>query len=349
MRVSGLRFMAGAAAGLAVAVGALLALAPPAQQTRTPDPAGAVAAPSSPSAENEPRAASAGDAPPANGAQRAADVATATLPSAPAVTPVQPPPELKVEEAPPQEQAIAEPRPDPIEAAPSSATYEGPPALPDNVATPDTSDAPEPEAAEPTRETANTPPVDTTATQAAPPPQPAWRRYAAAAAASEGPRVAVALVGFGEDPAAVERFLALGAPVSVVVDPGDAALADRARAIGGEALTLGAAGRGAFVGVALTAGADAPDPELLTLDLREGAARPSADGGLTLRPDLALPDGASAERVFFTLREAERRALEAGGPVVVALGADEAAVTGLARWMAVSDVPPAPLTAAVAR
>ena len=181
---------------------------------------------------------------------------------------------------------------------------------------------------------------------AAPEPQPAWRRNAEAFDARGAAPVAVALTGV--DAGGLARALALGAPLTLVIDaaaPDASALIARARAAGREVVTLGADADPRAVGVAAPgfdadALARARDAGLLTLALTPGATTPPADGAAAFR----LDGGASAARVFQTLQEAARRAASGDG-VVVALAASDAALTGLARWLAVTQAAPAPLSA----
>jgi hypothetical protein len=189
------------------------------------------------------------------------------------------------------------------------------------------------------------------ASQAAPAPERAWRRHAAAFDAPEGaPVVAVALLGLEADADLVARAAALGAPLTAALDfsaPGAGAALDALTAAGMEALAVDAAPEGPLAGIALRAAA-APPPAaaaegMLAFALRGDA--PGYEGGPLLRPDMTIDAGAGAEFVFQALQEAARRA--AGGrPVVVALSADAAALTALARWLAVTDAAAAPLTAA---
>jgi len=181
---------------------------------------------------------------------------------------------------------------------------------------------------------------------AAPEPLPAWRRNAEAFDARGAAQVAVALTGV--DAGGMARALALGAPLTLVIDaaaPDASALIARARAAGREVVTLGADADPRAVGVAAPgfdadALARARDAGLLTLALTPGATTPPADGAAAFR----LDGGASAARVFQTLQEAARRAASGDG-VVVALAASDAALTGLARWLAVTQAAPAPLSA----
>ena len=181
---------------------------------------------------------------------------------------------------------------------------------------------------------------------AAPEPLPAWRRNAEAFDARGAAQVAVALTGV--DAGGLARALALGAPLTLVIDaaaPDASALIARARAAGREVVTLGADADPRAVGVAAPgfdadALARARDAGLLTLALTPGATTPPADGAAAFR----LDGGASAARVFQTLQEAARRAASGDG-VVVALAASDTALTGLARWLAVTQAAPAPLSA----
>jgi hypothetical protein len=163
----------------------------------------------------------------------------------------------------------------------------------------------------------------------------------------------VVIVGLGGDAALAERALGLGAPVAAAVEARGAALGDfvdRLRLAGGEALALDAAPEGAFIGVALRGGSVPPAAAaagMLALDLRGAAAALDYDAAPTLRPDLAAPAGSGADRVFQTLREAARRGRADGRVAIVALPAEDAALKGLARWLAVTDVAAVPLTVAV--
>jgi len=186
------------------------------------------------------------------------------------------------------------------------------------------------------------------------PPEPAWRRNAEAFDARGAAPVAVALSGL--DDALLARALALGAPLTLLIDPaapGAGAQARRARAAGREVASLGAVADARAVGVAATdfdarALARAGEQGLLALTLTPGAGAAAASGPVaaaTFRLDAA----ASAERVFQTLQEAARRAAPEVGVVgvgaIVALEASDAALTGIARWLAVTQAAPAPLSA----
>lgn len=196
---------------------------------------------------------------------------------------------------------------------------------------------------------------------AAPAPPPLVRN-AAAFTASGNPLVSVILTGLEPASEHLSRVFDLDAPLTLALDPaaaGGEALGVRAREAGFEVVSRGALADSHAVGsyaVGLARArwdADARtlahDDGMLALalnpssdDMSTTGSRGAADADITV--GFSLDEAASAERVFQTLQEATRRAGENGG-VAVALAASDAALTGLARWLAVTEADAAPISA----
>lgn len=334
---SGLRFLAGALSGLALSAAALVALslsapleapeaaAPAPVVEPGPEPEPLAAAPKAePPAEPEPVVTGFIEAEVAPGAADAEapaldEAGTAAVVESPVVAPdpVEPAETAAPAEAPATPAALS-----PDAALAPEADEPSPGAAPE-LAAPAEALPPAADEAEiaavaplPAEETAPAPEPVPAEPVEAPALQPAWRVDAAAFdAPADAPLVGLVVTGL-EGP---EGMAALaGAPVAVAVDPAGpnaAALAEAVAAAGGEVVD------------GLLAETRAPEA----------------------RPELVVPEGASAELAFQTLREAARRA-EAEGEAVVRLAASRATLAALARWRAVEGrVRLAPLSAVVAR